>query len=354
MSILPALFLSAWTFFLIESGAWWGPPSLGRLAHELTTVKVSDVAWLLLGTVLVALFLHPLQLAMTKILEGYWGSSRIAVALLRRRITHHRKRFERLLARRDELEQRRNRVLTKLLVGRYLRALADDPATAQDPIKWDPEQLKRELENLMFSTEAHRASGTHAAMASIPALLAHYPDPDRMMPTRLGNTLRSAEDSIGRQYALDAVRTTPYIALIAPETHLSYLQDARQQLDTSVRLCVVALLVTAETVGFLCTDGWWLLTALGPYFLAYIAYRASIAAAAEYMEMVRTVLDLNRFKLYESLHLEQPGDTEAERANNVKLMDLLAGDDEANLSYVHPVAGTPSTGDSASTPPKTP
>ncbi|WP_410643046.1 hypothetical protein [Amycolatopsis sp. lyj-346] len=354
MSMLPVLFLSTWTFVLVVSGAWSGRPVLSRMAHELTGITVSEVAWLLLGTLVLALFLHPLQLAMTKVLEGYWGSSRIAAALLRSRITHHRKRFNRLSTRREKLEQRRNRVLTKLLVGRYLRKLADDPATAEDPARWASERLKRELENLLFSTQAYPASGAHAAMASIPVLLAHYPDPDRMMPTRLGNALRSAEDSIGRQYALDAVRTTPYIALIAPEPHLNYLQDTRQQLDTSVRLCVVALLATVEAVGFLFTDGWWLLASLGPYFLAYIAYRASIAAAIEYMEMVRTVLDLNRFKLYESLHLEQPDDTDTERTNNVKLMSLLSGDETVTLHYKHPVAGTPSTGDSPPTPPRTP
>ncbi|MFF1606909.1 hypothetical protein ACFVYA_03940 [Amycolatopsis sp. NPDC058278] len=208
VSMLPVLFLSAWTFALIKSGAWSGPPSLGDLADKLKNIKVSEVAWLLLSTVLVALFLHPLQLAMTKILEGYWGSSRIAVGLLRLRITHHRKRFERLRDRRDKLEQRRNRVLAKLLVARYLRKLVDDPTNAQDPARWDSERLKQELENLMFSAQAHPAGGTHATMTSIPSLLAHYPDLDRMMPTRLGNTLRSAEDSIGRQYALDAVRAT--------------------------------------------------------------------------------------------------------------------------------------------------
>ncbi|MFF1606910.1 hypothetical protein ACFVYA_03945 [Amycolatopsis sp. NPDC058278] len=72
------------------------------------------------------------------------------------------------------------------------------------------------------------------------------------------------------------------------------------------------------------------------------------------MEMVRTVLDLNRFKFYENLHLEQPDDTDTERENNVKLMRLLAGDDEVNLSYEHPAAGTPSAGDTPPTPPKTP
>ncbi|MFJ9778039.1 hypothetical protein ACIRSS_00555 [Amycolatopsis sp. NPDC101161] len=249
VSMLPALFLNAWTFALVASGAWSGVPDLGKMVRGLTTVSLGGVAWLILSTVIMALFLHPLQLAMTRLFEGYWGSSRLATSLLRNRITHYRKRVERIKRRQERLRQRRDKVLTKAVAARYLRELADDPSTADDPAKWDQARLETELEDIVSSRNAHAASGAHAALASIPHYLARYPEPGRMMPTRLGNALRTAEDSIGRQYALDAIRTTPYIALIASDSHLNYLQDTRQQMDTSVRLCVVALLATTKRSG---------------------------------------------------------------------------------------------------------
>ncbi len=346
VSMVPALFLTAWTFALVASGSWSGSPRLDQMVRALTGVTLGGVAWLLLATVVSALFLHPLQLAMTRLLEGYWGSSYLATLLLRHRITHHRKRVVRITRRRSRLEQRRDRVLTKVLVARYLRELTEDPETADDPATWDEFRLRQELDSLVATDGAHAARGSIAALASIPHALARYPDPSRMLPTRLGNTLRTAEDSIGRQYALDSIRTTPYIALIAPDTHLNYLQDTRGQLDTSVRLCVVALVATVETCAFLFTDGWWLLVALAPYLLAYIAYRASIAAADEYMGIVRTVVELNRFKLYESMHMKAPRNTSEERKNNARLMELLAGDEEVKLRYHHPAPPT--------TPPGTP
>ncbi|MFJ9778038.1 hypothetical protein ACIRSS_00550 [Amycolatopsis sp. NPDC101161] len=55
---------------------------------------------------------------------------------------------------------------------------------------------------------------------------------------------------------------------------------------------------------------------------------------------MRTVLDLNRFKLYESLHLKAPRSSKAERKNNAKLMNLLSGDEEVDLRYEHPAADT--------------
>lgn len=354
VSLLPSLFLSAWTVVLSAVGAWSGTPNPKGLVGALTAISLSGYAWILLATVTFALFLHPLQLGMTRLLEGYWGSSRVATVLLRLRIMHYRKQRARLNARRSRLDRQRERVLRKILIRNYLAELATSPDTAKDPLTMDSSEFRKELLKLLPHKKAHAASGAHAALDSIPHQLERYPASRRMMPTRLGNALRSAEDRIGTQYGLDAIRTAPHVALVAPELHSSYLQDTRQQMDTSIRLCVVALLAALETAAALLTDGWWLLAALAPHLLAWTAYRAAVAAAEQYMATVGTVLDLNRFKLYENLHLKLPVDVDEERENNVKLMRLLAGDDEVNLSYKHPAAGTPSAGDTPPTPPKTP
>ncbi|MGV9360293.1 hypothetical protein [Amycolatopsis sp. NPDC003731] len=352
VSVLPALFLVVWTAALVTSEAWRGRPDVGLMVRRLGGLNLSGAAWLILVTILVALFLHPLQVGMTRLLEGYWGSSRPAVVLLRLRITRYRKRRERLEDRREALEETRDRELDRLLAAAHREALAngeDDP----DPAGLPERQRKDAREAMLEIPAGQSLSGIHAAWSSIPRALARYPDVARMMPTRLGNALRSGEDKAGRQYRLDVVKTAPHIGLVAPQSHLDYIDDARQQLDTSARLCVVAFVVTLETAAFLVTGGWWLLLALGPYFLAYIAYRASVAAAEQYLGILSTVLDLNRFKVYESLHLPLPTTAEQERESNKKLMRFLGGEPE-HLRYKHPAAGTPSTGDSAATPPKTP
>ncbi|WP_410672656.1 hypothetical protein [Amycolatopsis sp. cmx-4-68] len=341
VSVLPALFMVAWTTALVTSDAWQRRPDLALMARRLGGLNLSGAAWLILVTIIVALFLHPLQLGMTRLLEGYWGSSRAARTLLRRRITHHRKRIARLEDREFALEDQ-------------LRGALDDMLTVISgtrPGDLEPDALSSAREAMFESDFAHRLSGLKAALATIPHALARYPRPDRMMPTRLGNVLRSAEDAAGKRYELDAITTAPHIALVAPDGHLGYLDDARQQLDTSARLCVVALLVTLETVVFLLPDGWWLLLALAPYSLAYIAYRASIAAAGQYMGIVSTVLDLNRFKFYEALHVPLPQNPREERANNRELMKLLKGAEKVRLHYKHPAAGTGAT---PPTPPGTP
>ncbi|VVJ16662.1 Uncharacterised protein [Amycolatopsis camponoti] len=343
VSVLPALFLVVWTAALVTSGAWHSRPDLSLMVSRLGGLNLSGAAWLILITILVALFLHPLQLGMTRLLEGYWGSSR-AATFLRRRITHHRKRLARL----EDREM--------ALIGQLENAL-DDMLTKHRGIARSSELTAGDLTSAreaMFESDfGHRLSGLQAAIATIPHSLARYPRPDRIMPTRLGNVLRSAEDAAGKRYELDTIRTASHIALVAPENHLTYLDDARQQLDTSARLCVVALLVTLETAVFLLPTGWWLLLAIAPYSLAYIAYRASIAAAGQYMGIVSTVMDLNRFKFYEALHIELPRNPREERANNRELMRLLKGAEKVRVFYKHPT-GTPGTGAPPPTPPGNP
>lgn len=351
VSLLPALFLVAWTAALYTSGAWQSAPDLKRMARALGGVNLAGAAWLVLATTIVALFLHPLQLAMTRLLEGYWGSSRLATALLRRRITHHRRRRLRLLDRQDDLLEKRDSILMDLLIDSYRKAVAGNQPHQGAPESWEDHQLEKALTDKLASRKAHPATGFHAAWESIPSALKRYPASARMLPTRLGNALRSAEDTIGKQYGLDAITVAPHLTLIAPEAHLGYIQDTRQQMDTTVRLCVAAFAATIETTAWLLTSGWPLLIALVPYLLCYIGYRASVAAADDYMTIIRIAFDLNRFKLYESLHLEAPRNTAEERWNNEKLMKLIDQNHKVSVRYQHPPTATPAAG---ATPPATP
>ncbi|WP_206797311.1 hypothetical protein [Amycolatopsis sp. MtRt-6] len=354
VSVVPALFLTAWTTALVTSDAWKAAPDLRLMVHRLAGINLAGAVWLVLTTTMFALFLHPLQLGMTRLLEGYWGSSWLSRILLRRAITHHRKRRSKLHRRYAKLAAARDEILLGQLVARYEEKRAKNKKHQGDPRSWAPDRLEQALTGQLADDKAHAVTGLHAASAAADIAFDRYPEASRVMPTRLGNALRSGEDTIGSQYGLDAILTAPHVALIAPPEHVGYLQDARQQLDTAVRLCVVALIVTAETAACLLLDGWWLFVALAPYLLAWIAYRSSVAAADHYMAIVGTVLDLNRFKLYESLHVKLPMNTVEERWNNRKLMAILERRKNANVRYEHPAAGTPSTGGTAPTPPGTP
>jgi hypothetical protein len=110
------------------------------------------------------------------------------------------------------------------------------------------------------------------------------------------------------------------------------MEDAREDMDSSIRICTVGHVATALAVGFLVTKGLWLLWALLPYSISYLSYKGAVSAAKGYGEVVASVLDLDRFLLYKELGLEPPKDSVEERKNNAELMRILSGE-EANLSY---------------------
>ncbi|MBV8539343.1 MAG: hypothetical protein JO364_08685 [Pseudonocardiales bacterium] len=310
VSMLPALFLALWTYALLASGAWSNAPDLKSLTARTNHLSPAGVAWLMVATLLVALFLHPFSFAMTQLLEGYWGSSSVAIGAMKPRIIHHRKRQRQLQERSDQhydaLRQRSNQLSEKKLMEDKQEGAARD---GDDPDEWNGEESERKLIGILDSKLGDQLMVHVVSHEAARRRLKRYPEENRVMPTRLGNALRRFEDAAGSQYGLNAILTAPHFSLIAPDRHTQYLRDSRQQMDTTISLCTVSFLATIIAVVFLLTDGLWLLVALVPYALAYVAYRGAVAAADEYATAVTTVIDLNRFQLYESLRIDAPRDT---------------------------------------------
>lgn len=283
VSMVPSTLLTLYLFLLAKSGAWHGKPDIDAAAHALTDVTVGGVAALVVVALAVALFTHPIQFSIVQFFEGYWGVGPLAGRARDLRIEHHRRRWDRLNLR----------------------------ATERD-------------------AEASR-------------LLEYYPDePRHCMPTRLGNVLRRHEMQAGSQWNLDVLVVLPYIALVAEQEDLRYLDDQRSQLDLSVRMCATSLIACAASVLCLWRDGLWLLIAMIPYGLAYLSYRGAITTAQEFGKAVATIIDMNRFALYSRLRLPMPNDTEEERRTNADLMVALqAPDDDLTLNYDHPTPTDP-------------
>jgi len=335
VSMLPALLLVLWAYILVASRAWSAPPSLMQTAHRLSHWSASAAGWTLIATLIVALFLHPLQFVTTQFLEGYWGTSAHARAAMTRRILHHRRRRARL----DALEQSHQSswqdAADELLLVRFEDDQRQDSHASVEahPDSWDEPTRQLRRTELLDSSAGDGLVADVVTEDAARRSWARYPEGGRVMPTRLGNALRRFEDAAGSQYGLDAVSTAPHFSLVAPDRHVQYLRDSRQQMDTTIRLCTVSLLATALAVGFLLRDGLWLLAALLPYSLAYVAYRGAVASADEYGTAVTTVVDLDRFLLYQELHVNVPRDTAEERKSNAGLVRLLGGDYGANVRY---------------------
>lgn len=302
VSAIPSALYVLFVYLLVVSGAWSGAPNWTAALETLGDISVREASLLAIAALTMALVLHPLQFPLTQLLEGYWGSSRLARHFAVTRIVHHRRR-------RVALQKARFESVKAIEV-------ASESGESVDGRRGDVH-----LRHVVDELEYRRA-------------LNGYPERlRRFMPTKFGNVLRRYEDLAGRQYGLKALVVAPHVALVAPPTEAAYLSATREQLDAAVRICVLAALATLTAVLFLLTAGWWLLLALMPYGVAWIAYHGAVASAHEYGAALSTIISLNRFAVYERHGIEHPTDTNAERTANEQLMELLGHRGDVLLRY---------------------
>jgi hypothetical protein len=304
VSALPAAVFVVYVYLLIQTGALSGSVDW----HAAVAVNLADVAVLGVASFLIALTMNPLQFALIQLFEGYWGTSAPAELLAVSRVAYHRHRRRRLhqSGRPAEDVPRRTRV---------------PPAELRDQIRRDG------------SVQAYRS----------------YPDQERdILPTRLGNVLRHYETSIGRQYGLDLLTVVPRLAMVGGEREIAYVTNQRIQLELALRTSLLALLAAPVTLGVMWRHGPWLLLALVPYSIAYLAYRGAVAVAHEYGASLAVLVDLGRFTLYRRVGLGDPRSIDDERRNNRDLMRLFRA--EINMDpVIYRPATEPGPADSAAT-----
>jgi hypothetical protein len=330
VSFLPSLAFVGYVYLLLAGGALGGQFTPARLATSLGSFGLALGASLVLAALALGVVLHPFQFALTQLLEGHWGPSRLGVALAARRVRAHLERRARLEADRQGAQ---SDLLTIATDGRAASLLRDEKDQAEI---WQAISARLDAD---FSGAVVAPYIRHEALAV--AASAYPRDRSRIMPTRLGNALRRLEDQSGEQYGLDLIVTAQQLHFGAEPEHKAYVADTKQQLDLIVRVCILSFLATAVTAVLLASDGWWALLAFVPCTTAYLAYRGAVSAAEAYGSPLAAVIDTDRFRLYELLHLPLPKDTIDERRQNARLMALMAGGAGSmaeNVSYRHPTA----------------
>jgi hypothetical protein len=286
VSLLPSAAFTAYIYLLFKTGAWGGAVNWSAAVKQF---NIDDAALLTIASFVIALAMHPLQFALTQLLEGYWGagSGSRQIALLR--IAYHRRRCQ-------------------LLEN---RATAAASALEQLPPHERPNGEDASLDALdafLVNYESQR-------------LRADYPEEIQdIRPTRLGNVLRRYEASAGSTYGLEAIPSVPRLAVVAQPPELDYLQSQRMQMDLAVRTSVLAMAATLITVAVMFRHQAWLLVALVPYAVAYSAYRGAVTVAGEYGTALAVLIEVSRFSLYERLRLPLPKNLGEERDQNKDLM----------------------------------
>lgn len=305
VSVIPSTLYISFVYLLVASGSWRHTPNWAHAFHSFLHIGISGVGLLVFVGIALGIALHPLQFSIVQFFEGYWGIRSRAQSVRLRRIAHYQGIFLDLDSKQVEASEKLSKI----------------------PLR-NEEDLDPRRPHISLAEEASR-------------LLGNFPQvTEQVMPTRLGNVLRRYETQAGAQYGLDALQVVPHLMLTAPDHHVAYVNDQRSQLDLAVRMAFMSIIACATALLFLWPHGFWVLIAIIPYGTAYLSYRGAVVAAGHYGSAFDTLINLDRFSMYDQMGLPLPDGTGQERITNKKLMALLRYDNTQILAYRPPAQGT--------------
>ena len=173
-----------------------------------------------------------------------------------------------------------------------------------------------------------RASQSTAHLGLLAEKVRGYPvSDDSILPTRLGNALRAAEDYGTDCYGLDVAILWHRISAVAPEELRLQVRAARSSMDTWMSVIAVSVVFAgvslyAESMD----DRTGSIALMAGMALALVAlwYSLAVGAAQDYGQSLRALVDIGRFPLAEALGLGIPLNRVEERKMWKALTNLAA------------------------------
>jgi hypothetical protein len=140
-----------------------------------------------------------------------------------------------------------------------------------------------------------------------------------VLPTRLGNVLRAAEDYPGddERYGMDAVFYWPRLYLVLPSDTRSLAEGYRSGLDRMILLASLAVAfppAALVVLAFARTSwlAWWIATAVS-VLVGMAGYLGAVSAAVAFGDVLRSCFDNYRRTLLAQLGMIPPSTLEEER-----------------------------------------
>lgn len=164
----------------------------------LTDKPLGVLIVLLFALVLSALVTQAMEFSAIRLLEGYWGHSWAANVVATWCVRRHCRRRKRLLEKGRAVELAalsvaRERMLAMPAADPVLVAAVEARARNLDTSTFPPEALA-DAQTVDWREDAPPA--LLRRMDAVDDQFVRYPDNSRVLPTRLGNTIRSAEDAL--------------------------------------------------------------------------------------------------------------------------------------------------------------
>lgn len=153
--------------------------------------------------------------------------------------------------------------------------------------------------------------------AKIDAELDDLPvDARLLLPTRVGNILRAAEEYPNLHYGLEISITWPRLWLVLPESTQKEIGESRQALNESAQLLAWGVTFIVWVI-----FAWWAF--IPGIIVAIAAYLRMQSVTEVYAQLLRSAYDLHRFGLYQSLFFELPKKPATEKTQGQALTQYL-------------------------------
>ena len=140
---------------------------------------------------------------------------------------------------------------------------------------------------------------------------------DLVLPTRLGNILRSAEGRPGDVYGLDVTVCWPHLWLVLDSDTRAEVTSSRATLNAGARGWLWGALFAVWTIW-----AWWALPIAVVVCLA-LYYGSLLPAARTYGDLVYASFALHRFDLYAALHWPTPPTPALEQKTGADVTEYL-------------------------------
>jgi hypothetical protein len=172
----------------------------------------------------------------------------------------------------------------------------------------------------------HRRTAMQNDVAVFGRWHADYPlQPTAVMPTRLGNILRAAEDHALDRYGINAIVVWPRLYVLLPSQFTAAIAAAKTPLDLMAAIGALAVAFTAAgTAIAIAMLPWYaaLACAGGGLVVACLAYAGAVQAARPYAQLIRAAFDVHRGLLLDAAGLRRPRTYQDERLQWQQLSHL--------------------------------
>jgi hypothetical protein len=296
---------------LIAAGAPQHRPSMSQFTHVVERLGGVGLTLLILAIVATSILLQPLLSFLDGILSGLAGPRWLGWLTRRATIRHQQlsRKYEVLL----------------ITASEQLEYYAYTERRRQQDVvnSGEPDERAFDRSFLSAALDPHLQEIRDKLNRAAAALRRYPKNLENVRATVLGNVLSAAEENAGGRYGLDTAVVLPRLEPVLPEATAKRITGHRDDLQFAVRLASALIVAAIASIILLlpaaiATDvdrfnPIWFCVSAGALLLAWASYRNSVAAGLQYGEALAVAFDLDRFHLYEMLHLPLPHDPRAER-----------------------------------------